>query len=73
MLCYGTNVNIKILLTCLLKISLAHFMALASCSTFGNTSENSKFPNVLRGHCNRPVPWNGLRVMKSLVTYFATF
>ena len=50
MLCYGTSMDINILLTYLLKISLTRFMALVLIYTPWNISENQSFPDVSRGH-----------------------
>ena len=50
MLCYGTRMDINILLTYLLKISLTRFMALVLIYTPWNISENQSFPDVSRGH-----------------------
>ena len=50
MLCYGTSMNINILLTCLLKTCLTHFMAMVFYYTSWNTSETQRFPDDFRGH-----------------------
>ena len=73
MLCYGTSMNINILLTYLLKTSLTHFMILACFDTPWNTLENQRFANVSRGHRNRPVPWHELKFIQSSVTYSVTY
>ena len=59
MVCYGTSMDISILLTCLLKISLSHLVALVSFYTRWNTSESRWFLDVYTGHWKRSVPWNG--------------
>ena len=47
----------------LLKISLTHFLALESFYTLLNTSENQSFPDLVRRHREKPVPWNRLKVI----------
>ena len=48
--CYGTSMNIDILLVNLWKISLTH-------------GYNQRFSDVFKGHRKRAAPWNELKVM----------
>ena len=57
--CYGTSININILLTHFLKISLFHFIVLVFFRTLWNKSGKQRFL-VFMGDSKRKVPWNGL-------------
>ena len=68
-LCYGASLNINILLTYLLKISLTHFMELVfSFYTPWNTSEKLLSGGIERNQCHEM----SQELFKYSVTYFVT-
>ena len=72
-LCHGAGMNINILRTYLWRISLTYFIALVFFYTPWNASESQRFPDIFSGHLNRPMPWNGLRVIYPSGTYFVAY